>query len=61
GYAWLSGWAFSLAASALPLGMGSTLLVGLFFGLYPAVSASASPAPTSARLALRPWNTTGAL
>ncbi|WP_236214674.1 ABC transporter permease, partial [Metapseudomonas otitidis] len=40
GYAWLSGWAFSLAASALPLGMGSTLLVGLFFGLYPAVSAS---------------------
>lgn len=40
GYAWLSGWTFSLAASALPLGMGSTLLVGLFFGLYPAVSAS---------------------
>ncbi len=39
-YAWLSGWEFALAAAALPLGVGSTLLVGLFFGLYPAVSAS---------------------
>ncbi|WP_455825330.1 ABC transporter permease [Pseudomonas graminis] len=39
-YAWLSGWGFSLAAAALPLGVGSTLLVGLFFGIYPAVSAS---------------------
>ncbi|KTC52217.1 ABC transporter permease [Pseudomonas fluorescens ABAC62] len=39
-YAWLSGWTFALAAAALPLGVGSTLLVGLFFGLYPAVSAS---------------------
>lgn len=39
-YAWLSGWQFSLAVSALPLGVGSTLLVGLFFGIYPAVSAS---------------------
>lgn len=39
-YAWLSGWAFSLAVAALPLGVGSTLLVGLFFGIYPAVSAS---------------------
>jgi putative ABC transport system permease protein len=39
-YAWLSGWAFTLAAAALPLGVGSTLLVGLFFGIYPAVSAS---------------------
>ncbi|OHW41426.1 ABC transporter permease [Pseudomonas sp. 06C 126] len=39
-YAWLSGWQFALAVSALPLGVGSTLLVGLFFGLYPAVSAS---------------------
>ena len=39
-YAILSGWHFSLAATALPLGVGSTLLVGLFFGLYPAVSAS---------------------
>jgi putative ABC transport system permease protein len=39
-YAWLSGWQFSLAVAALPLGVGSTLLVGLFFGIYPAVSAS---------------------
>ncbi|TFF13842.1 ABC transporter permease [Pseudomonas sp. BCA14] len=39
-YAWLSGWAFSMAVAALPLGVGSTLLVGLFFGIYPAVSAS---------------------
>ena len=39
-YAWLSGWEFALAAAALPLGVGCTLLVGLFFGLYPAVSAS---------------------
>ena len=39
-YAWLSGWQFSLAVLALPLGVGSTLLVGLFFGIYPAVSAS---------------------
>ncbi|WQG57424.1 ABC transporter permease [Pseudomonas sp. RTB3] len=39
-YAWLSGWVFSLAVAALPLGVGSTLLVGLFFGIYPAVSAS---------------------
>lgn len=39
-YAWLSGWVFALAVAALPLGVGSTLLVGLFFGIYPAVSAS---------------------
>ncbi|AHC36565.1 MULTISPECIES: ABC transporter permease [Pseudomonas] len=39
-YAWLSGWEFALAVAALPLGVGSTLLVGLFFGIYPAVSAS---------------------
>jgi len=39
-YAWLSGWQFSLAVAALPLGVGSTLLVGLFIGIYPAVSAS---------------------
>ncbi|MGP6218369.1 ABC transporter permease, partial [Pseudomonas paraeruginosa] len=39
-YARFSGWTFSLAYAALPLGMGSTLLVGLFFGLYPALSAA---------------------
>jgi putative ABC transport system permease protein len=39
-YSTLSGWSFSLAASSLVLGMGSTLLVGLFFGLYPAMAAA---------------------
>ncbi|ROM28453.1 ABC transporter permease [Pseudomonas protegens] len=39
-YARMSGWHFSLAGAALPLGIGSTLLVGLFFGLYPAIAAS---------------------
>ena len=35
-----SGWQFSLSLASLPLGLGSTLLMGVFFGLYPAVSAS---------------------
>ncbi|WP_025128999.1 ABC transporter permease [Pseudomonas sp. PH1b] len=39
-YARVSGWEFSLASASLPLGIGSTLLIGLFFGLYPAISAS---------------------
>ncbi|MBW8352804.1 MULTISPECIES: ABC transporter permease [Pseudomonas] len=39
-YARVSGWQFSLASASLPLGIGSTLLIGLFFGLYPAISAS---------------------
>ncbi len=39
-YARFSGWQFSLASGALPLGLGSTLLVGLFFGLYPAIMAA---------------------
>ncbi|MGC5698895.1 ABC transporter permease [Pseudomonas sp. NFXW11] len=39
-YARVSGWGFSLASASLPLGVGSTLLIGLFFGLYPAVAAS---------------------
>ncbi|NBF05716.1 FtsX-like permease family protein [Pseudomonas sp. Fl5BN2] len=39
-YARVSGWVFSLASASLPLGIGSTLLIGLFFGLYPAISAS---------------------
>ncbi|NVZ24420.1 ABC transporter permease [Pseudomonas gingeri] len=39
-YARMSDWQFSLSAASLPLGVGSTLLVGLFFGLYPAISAS---------------------
>ena len=40
GYSLLSGWRFSFAVSSLVLGMGSTLLVGLFFGLYPAMAAA---------------------
>ena len=39
-YAHLSGWTFILAPLSLPLGLVSTLLVGMFFGLYPAVQAS---------------------
>jgi len=40
GFIRLSGWEFHMAREALPLGMGSALLAGTFFGLYPAVSAS---------------------
>lgn len=39
-FVWFSGWRFTLAFESLPLGVGSSLLIGLFFGLYPAVSAS---------------------
>ncbi|MDB6141397.1 MAG: transporter permease [Pseudomonas sp.] len=39
-FALFSGWQFSLFVASLPLGLGSTLLMGLFFGLYPAISAS---------------------
>lgn len=39
-FALFSGWQFSLSLVSLPLGLGSTLLMGLFFGLYPAISAS---------------------
>ncbi|MCU1761553.1 ABC transporter permease [Pseudomonas sp. 14P_8.1_Bac3] len=39
-YATVSGWTFFLAPMSLPLGVSSTLLVGVFFGLYPAVLAS---------------------
>jgi putative ABC transport system permease protein len=39
-FARCSGWQFSLSLASLPLGLGSTLLMGLFFGLYPAVAAS---------------------
>jgi len=35
-----SGWAFSIAPLSLPLGVLSSLMVGLFFGLYPAIAAS---------------------
>jgi putative ABC transport system permease protein len=40
-----SGWTLSLSLDALALGMGSSLLIGLFFGSYPAiVAARLSPA-----------------
>ncbi|WP_075359785.1 ABC transporter permease [Caballeronia sordidicola] len=35
-----SGWTFSLAPLALPLGIGSSLIIALFFGLYPAMAAA---------------------
>lgn len=40
GFAWLSGWAYVFAPSAVPLGAGVSIAVGLFFGFYPAVMAS---------------------
>ena len=45
GAAWLfvyfSGWAaFSLSPLSLPLGIVSSVLTGLFFGIYPALTAS---------------------
>ncbi|WP_405046740.1 ABC transporter permease [Pseudomonas sp. ML2-2023-3] len=39
-YAVISGWAFELAMLSIPLGVLSTLLVGVFFGLKPAIAAS---------------------
>lgn len=42
-----SGWTFDLSALSLPLGILCSLGVGLFFGLYPALTASRLP-PVSA-------------
>ena len=39
-YARVSGWAFDMAADAIPLGVISTVAVGVFFGLKPAIAAS---------------------
>ncbi|CAI0969693.1 ABC transporter permease [Serratia quinivorans] len=39
-YTQYSDWSFVLSPMSLPLGIGSTLLVGMFFGLYPAIQAS---------------------
>ena len=39
-FARVSSWEFSLAPHALPLGIGSSLLIGLFFGIHPAVAAA---------------------
>ncbi|MBA1263050.1 MULTISPECIES: ABC transporter permease [Pseudomonadaceae] len=36
----ISGWSFSLAPLSLPLGVCSSLMVGLFFGLHPALAAA---------------------
>lgn len=40
-FVWFSGWStFALSAAALPLGTGSAIAIGLFFGLSPAMAAS---------------------
>lgn len=39
-YARVSGWSFALSPMSVPLGIGSAIVVGMFFGLYPALSAS---------------------
>lgn len=39
-FARVSGWSFVLSPMSVPLGIGSAIAVGVFFGLYPALSAS---------------------
>ncbi|RMQ44947.1 hypothetical protein ALQ04_01426 [Pseudomonas cichorii] len=39
-FSMLSGWGFTLSLPSLPLGIASSLLVGLFFGLNPALMAA---------------------
>jgi putative ABC transport system permease protein len=39
-FAYLSGWHFEPAPTALPLGIGMAVVVGIFFGLYPAMRAA---------------------
>lgn len=39
-FAVVSGWEFSLSIFSLPTGLTMSLLVGLFFGIYPALKAS---------------------
>lgn len=39
-YAHSAGWSFALPAAALPLGLGMSVLVGLVFGILPALRAS---------------------
>ncbi|MCI3944755.1 ABC transporter permease [Pseudomonas syringae] len=40
GFVRLSGWTFVLSRESLPVGISSSLIVGLFFGLYPALAAA---------------------
>ena len=40
GFAQLSGWNYVFSPTAVPLGAGVSIVVGLFFGFYPAVMAS---------------------
>ncbi|MPT02389.1 MAG: ABC transporter permease [Pseudomonas sp.] len=39
-FAVASGWRFTVDGSSLPLGVGSSLIVGVFFGLQPALAAA---------------------
>ncbi|MDZ3995520.1 ABC transporter permease [Pseudomonas sp. Teo4] len=39
-FAIISGWRFVLDSTSLPLGIGSSLVVGVFFGLQPALAAA---------------------
>ncbi|WP_411562617.1 ABC transporter permease [Pseudomonas shirazensis] len=39
-FAWLSGWDFALDPWSIPLGVVSALLIGVFFGLQPALAAA---------------------
>lgn len=39
-FAMLSGWSFAPSILALPLGIALSIVVGLFFGIYPAIRAS---------------------
>ncbi|WP_192456257.1 ABC transporter permease [Musicola keenii] len=36
----LSGWDFTLSVASIPLGIGSSLIIGVFFGLHPAMTAA---------------------
>jgi putative ABC transport system permease protein len=39
-FAGVLGWTFTLAGYAIPLGVGVSMVVGVFFGIYPAASAA---------------------